>query len=226
MDRTEILNRINNSLLMNTVIKEDEASKIVYSIFRPYPAFINSTTDLIAGCTRIDDFFVRKDADDNLILAYFPSSCYSCSDIDLGNCIDIIGDYAFFGNKFLRKISGKTVKKIGKFAFEKCEKLEEVSFPSVIDVGNSSFSKCKELKGFIGCPSKIGDCAFSDCMALKALDFSSTREIGSYAFADSGIKSVVAPKLQIVYAYGFSRSKVCKFELPENVSFGVGVFDK
>lgn len=110
------------------------------------------------------------------------SHCYSLEGIELPSGVEKIGDYAFRSCKSLKSIEIPSgAKTIGRESFFSCGKLSKVTFPSsVTAIGASAFSGCKILKN-IELPS-----------GLKELGCTEYNE--GYAFADTGLTSIVIPE--------------------------------
>ncbi len=81
-----------------------------------------------------------------------------------------IGAHAFYGNKFLKKVTfANTVETIGASAFNSCENLESIVLPGNIKrIEDKTFAYCRKLSGVL-LPSEIkfiGSLAFDSCNSL------------------------------------------------------------
>lgn len=161
-----------------------------------------------------------------------------------GNPVTEIGDWAFFDNSSLERITlPDSVKAIGYGAFSTCYALKEIDLGDRLEIiGNSAFSDCGKLEriilpesltelgnaAFYGCaklteisiPSKvtvINNATFEDCTALSKIDFGNVKRICDFAFSScSALKSVDLP--DSLYIIGESAFAECE-EL-SSVSFG------
>ena len=90
--------------------------------------------------------------------------------------------------------------------------MKKIVLPNTIEeISDHAFSGFTSLEE-IGLPSrliKIGYGAFQSCLALKSINFTPfVKEIAEYAFADSGLESVVIPKhVQYVGEHAFYNNK-------------------
>jgi len=74
------------------------------------------------------------------------ASCSSLSNIDIGNSVTSIGNYAFYNNNFSNITIPKSVKTIGESAFLSCRNLKSIVIPtSVSDIGQGAFVACESL---------------------------------------------------------------------------------
>ena len=113
--------------------------------------------------------------------------------------IEVIGDSAFWGCRFLREvILPQTVKKIDKWAFRDCKYLHSVNLPSQLkELAFSVFSGCKMLAS-INIPSgveRIDDFAFHGCSSLKEIVFPEVlKSIGERSFSEcNSLTSIKIP---------------------------------
>lgn len=104
-----------------------------------------------------------------------------------GKKVQAIGDYAFYGNLNIKKISfpeGVTV--LGECAFANCTELKEVKLPETVKkVDKAAFFGCTRLGGisFPDSLNSIGDGAFYFCESLKNVEFpANLTTTGEYVF--------------------------------------------
>lgn len=114
----------------------------------------------------------------------------------LGDKLEFIGNYAFWGAKFTHVEIPESVVCINKNAFYDNSELLSAVLPSKLEtVASMLFLKCKSLKSVV-LPQRlvsIGDRAFADCSALTEMMIpSGVKEIGSGVFVGcSSLKKVV-----------------------------------
>ena len=71
----------------------------------------------------------------------------------------------------------------------------------------------------------VGDYAFYKCQALSRVDLPNVEEIKTYAFANTGLTSVVFPKVKTIGNYAFQNDKSLeRVDLPSVTSLGGSVF--
>ena len=122
----------------------------------------------------------------------------SLKDVDFGNSIQQIGEYAFAGTALEEIVIPDTVTSLGVGAFDSCASLVRVEFPaSMTTIGGSIFSNCPKLSEVIipeGVTS-IGERAFEGAASLSEIALPSTLvTIGEYAFADcTSLTSIEIP---------------------------------
>lgn len=109
-----------------------------------------------------------------------------------------IGDYAFYGNVSLQKVTlPETVTSLGNGAFYQCSSLTSVNIPSLVkEILPSTFYYCRSLTSMVIPQSitAIGEKAFYGCSRLASVTLPSTlKSIESGVFNSSGLKSVVIP---------------------------------
>lgn len=108
-------------------------------------------------------------------------------DLSSNTAIEVIGDYAFAGNKTLTTITlGNAVKSIGDYAFDGCVQLGGITLPDTVsEVGDYAFSGCENLAAAtLGSGvKKLGEGAFKDCKKLENIAFPAALEsIGGSSF--------------------------------------------
>ena len=93
--------------------------------------------------------------------------------IVVNGAISAIGDYAFYGMKYLKNIDiPMGVTKVGKGAFSFCASLESITLPEgVVTVGESAFEGCSALLMAQLPPSvtSVGERAFAFCGMLESV---------------------------------------------------------
>lgn len=177
--------------------------------------------------------------------------CAGFSRIELPESLISIGESAFNGCTALREIRiGAKVEAVATSAFSGCTELKEVTFDGAPLISGSVFSGCTSLEKvdlgeltllgegmFNGCTSlrELDTSAVTDylpgalngCTALESVDLSGAVNIGNYAFAASGLKSVVIPKnVRTLGGYAFSQCEsLASVELSADTNFlSSGVF--
>lgn len=138
---------------------------------------------------------------------------------DLGENVEKIGEYAFYGCSLLSTVSyGGNLRTIGSYAFEGCERLSSVSLPDTVEsIGTYSFHNTAMWKNsggvvyadnwVVGCTSVligsvalragtvgIGNYAFYGCIGLTDIYIpESVQTIGKGSFFGCGLPSVTLP---------------------------------
>ena len=102
----------------------------------------------------------------------------------------VIADGAFAGNKSLKHIDLRNVRRIGAFAFQDCSNLESVIMSNVSVIGTGAFEFCRSLKSVtFGGITEIGELAFFHCGKLDIPEIPrSLTKAGSGAFSHTGLK--------------------------------------
>ena len=115
------------------------------------------------------------------------------------NGVEIIGNFAFFGCKFISSVSvPDSLISIGDNSFANCIFLTSITIPnSVTSIGSGAFSDCSNLTS-ITIPdsvTSIGRGTFSGCSNLTSITIpNSLTSIGSGAFSDcSNLTSITIP---------------------------------
>ncbi len=112
--------------------------------------------------------------------------CWKLKEIEGGDGVESIGNYAFDRCGFEAYPSMKSVETIGEYAFYNNPDMEEaVIGDSVIEIKKGAFSECGSLKNLaVSEPvATIGDSAFSDDTSLKTVTLPSTLQLlGNLAF--------------------------------------------
>lgn len=113
--------------------------------------------------------------------------------------IEVIGESAFWGCRFLRKVVlPQTVKQIERWAFRDCKYLHSINLPSQLkEIGFAVFCDCKLLVS-IEIPSgveRIDDFAFSGCSSLKRIKLpEELKSIGDRSFSEcNSLTSIKIP---------------------------------
>ena len=114
------------------------------------------------------------------------------AELTLNDKVAAIGPYAFYNNKNIKKVSGKTIGIIDAYAFNGSS-IEEFDANMLLYVGDNAFRNCKNLKKIdLHNVWNFGSGAFENCTSLKDVAFSSAvYEIGGKAFANTGLTDVV-----------------------------------
>ncbi|MBR2927478.1 MAG: leucine-rich repeat domain-containing protein [Clostridia bacterium] len=123
-------------------------------------------------------------------------NCTSLANVTIGDAVTSIGDSAFYDCTSLMSITiPNGVMSIEDGAFCGCSSLTSIAIPdSVTHIGMSAFGGCSNLTSIIIPDSitSIEDGVFSGCTSLTSVKIpNNITSIGSYAFAASGISSVI-----------------------------------
>ena len=121
-------------------------------------------------------------------------SANKLTEINFGDSLTSIGEYAFYGSQNVNKINlGQGITSIGAFAFSNLTSLESVSIANTIEViseclfANDEKLKTVDIKGI----KMIEGGAFMNCSVLEAIDLSNATYIGMEAFSSClGLTSV------------------------------------
>ena len=218
--KDSLVGYINNCIAVGKIVAKNDIPEILHNISDI--DIKNKLATSLEDTVRMNDFFVKV-VNNMTVLVY----CYpSHEEVDLGECIDIIGEYAFYNNSLINRISGEGVRLIGQSAFSnstvcrvkfqnllqlgqyiffQCCYLEEAEFPAVHDVGFACFDNCRKLKDVIMSPESIEANAFANCSQLTDFDFSNAVAIGGHAFYDAPLNDIIAPKLLFVGRFAFNK---------------------
>jgi hypothetical protein len=79
---------------------------------------------------------------------YAFACCRALTDVEFGNKLETIGEYAFF-DCALRKIKIPTVRIIERSAFDCCGELTDVELPAVERIGDFAFTRCENLQRIV-----------------------------------------------------------------------------
>ena len=162
-------------------------------------------------------------------------NCTNLSSVEIGNNVEYIGDYAFYGCSGLtgELVIPNSVISIGGGAFQGCSGLTgELVIPNgVAIISNGAFNGCSGLTS-VEIPNSvriIEDDAFSGCSGLTSVEIpNSVTNIGSNAFRDcEGLTSVVIGNgVTSIGDYAFERcSALASVELPVSLrSIGENAF--
>ena len=127
--------------------------------------------------------------------------------INFGDSLTSIGDYAFYGSKYITSITlGKNVEVIGSYAFSNLTSLEVFNTTSTVKVINEcTFANDTLLREVnINGIEVIEGGAFMSCNALEIIDLSCVERIGMEAFTSClGLVSVNLPKVKVLEAGAF-----------------------
>ena len=117
-----------------------------------------------------------------------------------------IGSFAFAGCIGLESVEGAdAVEALGEGTFKNCAKLKTFALHQTQFIGNNCFDGCSALAdvGQLDFVKEIGAYAFKDCASLKTVVLnSSMQEISDYAFAESGMISMILPEAVQVLGQG------------------------
>ncbi len=120
---------------------------------------------------------------------YIPSK--TPAELTLDDNVAGIGAFAFYNNKNVKKVSGKTIALIDAYAFNSST-IEEFDANMLMYVGANAFRNCTNLKKIdLHNVWEFGVSAFENCTSLTDVTFSeSVYGIGELAFANTGLKNV------------------------------------
>lgn len=158
--------------------------------------------------------------------------CTTLRKVQIPEGVTSIGQQAFYSCSNLKSVNiPEGVTSIGHYAFYNCSSLEKVEIPSTVkrlgykESNNSEsyvFGGCYALKTIILHEGleEIGPSVFYNCYNLKTIELPSTlNTIDEYAFASSGLTSIVIPdSVETIGNYSFQS---CNYL--EKVMIGSGV---
>lgn len=113
------------------------------------------------------------------------------AELTLDSDVAAIGPYAFYNNKNIKKLSGKTIGLVEAYAFNGST-IEEFDANMLMYVGANAFRNCKNLKTIdLHNVWEFDTSSFENCTSLTNVTFSeSVYCIGELAFANTGLKNV------------------------------------
>lgn len=134
------------------------------------------------------------------------SGCSRLSEVQFGDSIKRIGDFAFYLDSALTSCTIPNAE-VGIGAFMNCTNLQSVQFVSredgIAKLGSSSFCGCTSLRNVVlsNDLSEIPENAFYGCLSLQQITIPETvRVIGKSAFQKSGLERIVIPHSVIFIA--------------------------
>ena len=237
MNRWDISTRIEVAVLMSNLITKEEAVKIAQYQNVPHLA------DSLIGSVAIDNFYFKKVASKIVLVYCMPFY----EEIDFGDAVDTIGDFAFYKNKVLKKIRGDAVEVIGIESFTEssvvnvafpnakvaqqscfygCKELRKISLPVVECVERYAFMACSGLKCAKMSPSFIGEREFAHCSDLRNFDFRGVKVIQDWAFHFCNIEKVIAPSLEDVVGTAFDFCPLRIVQIPKSCNSYVSIIKK
>ena len=188
-----------------------------YSYSATYSAACDSSSVLTSGDTR--PFWYQ----------------YPCmTSAVIGDCISVIGDYAFYqelndcglctGTELSAVTLPNTITSIGDWSFAYCCKLTNISIPSSVNsIGDGAFYECQSLP-YIVIPNgvtKISASAFTNCTSLTSVIIpNSVTSIGDRAFEFChSLTSVTIPSSVIsIYQFAFYQcDSLREITIPDSV---------
>jgi len=207
MNRQELIEYIDNCIMLgNVVTRDDELYKNLFTYYRSY-------CENVLDSVFIDGFYVKMDVENKIHLVYYDGGY---KELDLGDCIDVIDDYAFayrYMHHIVRQrlvsIKGESVVYIGVEAFAESS-VKEVDFPNVERIGYQCFKSSKvenvkfnklnyipnrafsnsELKSIEGKEvTFLGDAAFSNCKNLQFVKLPNVEDVGFKVFEFSSYQN-------------------------------------
>ena len=207
MTREELNSYILNKIMFGCTANPKQVIKeFKKSIRKTNETLIDIETDyleeIVQGSVCIDGFYFKIVDEDKIKLVFYDGTY---SELDLSDCIDIIGDCCFYKNKVIRKVSGAGINSIednafsrstvkianfanlvecGRYAFD-TSSLEEISIPRINRIESRVFSACHELtKVNADACTYIGHFSFSSCTGLREVNFPNCEVIAPLAFED------------------------------------------
>lgn len=142
----------------------------------------------------------------------FGNSCFDASGI--GGDLNLpkaksIGNYAFRGTS----ITSVKTTSIGTGAFANCKSLEyaDLSNPAITIIFNNAFYGCSLLSKVEFSPNieSIAGASFYNCTSLVGtMDLPNLKVLGNFAFQNTGITGIIAPKLETIGEGCFYGSKI------------------
>ena len=160
------------------------------------------------------------------------NGCWGLNSIRIPDSVVSIEKSAFEGCSGITEINiSAGVTSIEENAFSNCMKLTSVVVPgNVTEIGYGTFAGCKELINaeLLFGVEKVGRSMFSYCSKLTNVSLpASITTIGAYAFAKSGIESIVLPQNVEEIEFGAFEGcdKLTEIEMNEKVTtIGYGAF--
>lgn len=157
----------------------------------------NSSTPVFNHCTSLTTVNLGNNV--QIIPPYAFWGCGSLSSITIPNSVNSIGEYSFFNCSGLTSINiPNSITSIGDHAFNGCSSLYSFNIPSSItSIGNNTFSNCDSLTT-ISIPNSvtsIGNFSFSNCHSLTSITIpNSVTSIGNLSFRNcSSLTSIIIP---------------------------------
>ena len=105
--------------------------------------------------------------------------------------ICVISDYAFAGNKALKKVvTSDALQSIGQYAFAGCKALEKVTITAeTVKYGIYAFTGCEALQSFYVNAAVLPEGMFYACKNLQIVTIGAeVNEIGAFAFRDTKVR--------------------------------------
>jgi hypothetical protein len=152
---------------------------------------LNGTKLTVSGSGNMDDYAPEKEA------PWFEYR-YKIEQVEIGDGVTSIGDYAFSELESLTLAEVGGVERIGDYAFYSCVSLVSVRMSSgVKTVGDYAFAECYDLSSAVISDTleSIGESAFMNTSLYGDLKFGDDiKEIGAFAFSGcQGLSSVTLP---------------------------------
>jgi len=203
MNREELTQYIDNCILLGNIVTKEDA---IYE--RLDQCSFNAKN--IIDSVFIDGFYVKRDKKDNIHLVYYDGEY---EELDLGDCIDIIDDYAFVGRLIhvpgwsagmyhperenLVTVVGKSVKYIGERAFA-LSSVTNINFPNVRKIGVCCFEHAKVESATFNKLKTVKEAVFSGS-ELKSFEGEEVERVRSLAFQNcKNLTFVSIPKAKTI----------------------------
>jgi hypothetical protein len=201
MNREELNTYIDHCTLLGNIVTENSE---IYN--RDEMSSLPVKLQILLGSVCVEGLYVKKDTDGNIHLTHYDGDY---TELHLGDCIDVIDDYAFYNNRTdannltkLHYVSGESVVSIGYKGFAD-SKVIEVDFPNVRAIGNGCFMF-----------TQLGTATFNELERIPQATFRSTplvsfrgdkvHAVDANAFAYcSGLQQVILPTLQVAEINSF-----------------------
>ena len=244
MNRTELYNYIQNSILMGQVVSgleilSDYNSGQIINLEYNYNRLGNGDEllRLLDNSVELNGLYFKIDSNDKIILTFCNSDCKI---LNLGDTVDIIGPCAFAWNRHIKKVVSVSVFSIGELAFESCavayaefanlkvidayafknSSIRKINAPVLERINDYAFNDCKFLNSVNAPKLKyIFKGAFKGCTRLIETNFISMEYVGEGAFEGcTSLKRFYTAKLNSVHPlafYGIETGK--KYKIPKNL---------
>jgi len=183
MNRGELVEYINNSILIGDIVTEN--SEIYHRMIEEDLLY-----NTILGSVCVDGVYVKQDEHNMLHLVYYDRWD---KDVLLGDCIDVIDSCAFAWNKAIRSISGDSVVKIASHAFF-YSNIKKIDFPNLIVIEDNCFYHTNLDTVTLNKITLVPESAFQ-YSTIRSFIGKEVREVESAAFGDCGtLKHLILPK--------------------------------
>jgi len=212
MTREQLSQYIDNCILIGNVIETN--SEIYKEILENEMIWVN--LDALLGAVKIaDGLYVKKDSNNQIHLVFYTRED---EELDLGDCIDIIGRDVFTWNKTLKSIRGKSVVKIGNCAFSESV-IESIDFPNLEELGSACFYYSGVKNVTLNKLKIISEDTFkgSKIESFRG-DEVEVAEYGAFNYCTS-LKKLILPKAEKIYSGGHNILEKVDIQVPKTCKF-------